>query len=108
LQQALVRFLVRSAWLTIHPLGMDGTFGAFLVGISGHPGGNLRGIPIRQTQSRLIHAACQLEASGLAQGADNGVFRDAYPVPARVTGRHHGWALTIPVGASHPCPHRHG
>ena len=78
---------------------MDGTFGAFLVGISGPLSGNLRRNPIRQTKARLIHAACQLEASGSAQGADNGVFRDAYPVPAWATGRHHGRALTIPVGA---------
>jgi hypothetical protein len=52
LQQSLVRFLVRSAWLTIHPLGMDGTFGAFLVGISGHLGGNLSAIAIRQAKCR--------------------------------------------------------
>jgi hypothetical protein len=38
--------------------GMDDTFGAFLVGISGPGGANLSGKPMWRPFAPLIHVAC--------------------------------------------------
>jgi hypothetical protein len=50
--------LVRAALVSVPGQGMDDTFGAFLVGISGPGGTNLSGKPMWRPFAPLIHVAC--------------------------------------------------
>ena len=81
-------------------MGADYSFDRYLVGISGHRGHNLSRKHDGQADERRFHVARQLEASGVAQGADNACIGVAYPVSHAGDPRHHGWALTISVSAS--------